>query len=577
MNSVQLRDYQQEALAAIQKELEQGVTKQLISLPTGSGKTLVAAGTGKHYGKRLLFLAHRDELITQAVEKFKLHWPDADIGICKAKRNEIDHRIVIGSIQTCSQPKRLAQLKEKNFQILIVDEAHHAAAKSYRKTISELSFGGKDKNKLLIGLTATPMRSKEEEGLGDIFSKIVFSRSISTLIKAGYLVPVIGRRIATKIDLKGVRIKRGDFESGALSNKINTPERNALIVQKYLLHASTRPSIAFCADVKHAKDLCKAFQAQGISCAAVYGTMGLELRHSTLDDFKQGKLQVLTSVGVLTEGWDESSVAAILMCRPTKSLILFTQCVGRGTRPHPLKENCLVMDFADNYHSIDSIITLKKCIPDAIEISEEADHKNPVAQDIRIPENGKVVELYDEEIDILGQRQFIWIALGDDEYSLADDQRNEIVIRPVESGYVADHYHANSLVRQIQTNPIPLDYCQGVAEDWARQHLNLFYVDRKGDWLKISRQAHATQGQITFLSKNDIDARKMSKMRASLEIRRIIAIENKKRRQEMLIGNITPAQRIMLERAGIDYSNMNRGMANQVLTTLNEIQGATKW
>lgn len=575
MNSVALRDYQQEALAAVQKELEQGVTKQLIVLPTGSGKTLVAAGLAKLYSKKLLFIAHRDELINQAVDKFTLHWPTADIGICKALKNEIDHQIVIGSVQTCSQAKRLAQLKKQNFQILVIDEAHHSTAPSYRRIIDELGFN--DKTKLVVGLTATPMRTKETEGLGDVFEKIIYSRSISTMIKAGYLVPVVGRRIATKIDLKGIRIEKGDFEVAGLSRAVNKPERNELIVQKYLLHAQNRKGIAFCADVKHAHDLTRTFQEHNISCATVWGAMDSESRRSTLDDFKRGQLQMLTTVGVLTEGFDETSLSTILMCKPTRSLTLFTQCIGRGLRPHPLKENCLVIDFADNYHSIDSIITLTKSVPEAIEIDDEQEKDVTAIQDDQTTVSGSVVEIYDEEFDLLGQRQFVWIALGDDEYSLADDQRNEIIIRPVEGGYIAELYHGNAYAEQVQGRPLPLEYCQGVAEDWARKHLNLYYVDTKGQWIKDSRQAPATQGQTSFLSKNGVDATRMSKMRASVEVRKIIAMQNKERRREMLTGNITPAQKIMLHRAGIDSTHMSRSAANQTIALLKEVYGVIGW
>ena len=118
MAHVKLRDYQQEALESVQEALKNGIYRQLIVLPTGAGKTIIMASIARHFDTKVLLLAHRQELITQAVKNFKLYWPNADIGICKAKRNEIDRHIVIGSIQSCYQPKRLKQLQEQGFSTI---------------------------------------------------------------------------------------------------------------------------------------------------------------------------------------------------------------------------------------------------------------------------------------------------------------------------------------------------------------------------------------------------------------------------------------------------------------------------
>jgi len=200
MSFVQLREYQEEALQEIVKALSEGINKQLIVLPTGSGKTILMAALAKYFNKRTLILAHREELIQQAFDKFKLYWPEADIGICKAERAETNHQIVIGSVQSCCKPKRLAHLKDSEFNIFLIDEAHHATAESYQKIIKELGFHS-DKTKLLLGVTATPNRS-DKDSLGETFEKITYSRSIATMIKAGYLSPAIGRKILTNFSLK---------------------------------------------------------------------------------------------------------------------------------------------------------------------------------------------------------------------------------------------------------------------------------------------------------------------------------------------------------------------------------------
>src|SRR5271169_2974302 len=172
MSHITLRSYQAEAFEAIQSEFKNGINRQLIVLPTGSGKIVLIAAITKHFKKRILILVHPEELITQAADKILKFWPETNIGICKGKQNNIKNKIIIGSIQSCSQAKRLKQLKKEKFKILIVDEAHHAASNSYQKIIHTLGFDGTDKNKLLIGVTATPTRSDKKE-LGNTFEKIV--------------------------------------------------------------------------------------------------------------------------------------------------------------------------------------------------------------------------------------------------------------------------------------------------------------------------------------------------------------------------------------------------------------------
>lgn len=135
-----LRKYQQEALDAVRVKFENKINRQLIVLPTASGKTFVMAAIAKHFNKKVLVIAHRDELIQQAAKRFREYWPKADIGICKAKRKEFDHQIIIGSTQTCCRSSCLKQLKEKDFDILMIDETHHAPANTYQRIVKELGF-----------------------------------------------------------------------------------------------------------------------------------------------------------------------------------------------------------------------------------------------------------------------------------------------------------------------------------------------------------------------------------------------------------------------------------------------------
>lgn len=159
---ITLRDYQQEAVESIDKNFfKYRTNRQLLVLPTGAGKTVIMAAIRERFNKKTLILAHREELIQQIHDTLKLYSPDLDVGICKAEKNEIDKRVVVASVQSCSKPKRLKQLKAQGFDILMIDEAHHAVSDSYQKIINTLGFL-KGSNKLLIGVTATPQRADKK-------------------------------------------------------------------------------------------------------------------------------------------------------------------------------------------------------------------------------------------------------------------------------------------------------------------------------------------------------------------------------------------------------------------------------
>jgi ATP-dependent helicase IRC3 len=544
-----LRDYQQECLESVISEMKAGVNRQLISLPTGSGKTIIMAAIAKLLNKKTLVIAHREELIQQAYDKFKLFWPDVDIGICMAEKNEIEQQVVIASIQSCSRPKRLARLKELGFDLVLIDEAHHSASDSYQTVVKELGFSA-DSNKLLIGVSATIKRADNLE-LGDTFDKVIFGRSIGTMIKAGYLAPVIGRRILTNFSLKGVSVLNGDFAISDLAEAVNTVERNQFISSKFVEYAKDRKAIAFCCDVQHCKDLADAFSARGIASSAVWGEMDTLERKSTLEAFKNNQIQILTSCGILTEGYDEPSVNSIVMARPTRSTALYIQCVGRGLRLWPGKQNCLVLDFTDTSHNLDGIMSLSKTIPEAFEMKEgEQREREEVDRSSKI----EVLEDVDREFDILGSARFIWVGV-DNEWSLLDDEKNEIVMSPSDGGYVAMLYQANGSCRQIVKASLPLEYCSGVCEDFARRHLKIAFADMSKPWMHGNNQP--TKSQREFLEKKGAYRPGMSKAEASIEIRKIVASKNKQRRT-LANEPITNKQKYLLINRGIDPSGMSK-------------------
>ena len=562
MTNLKLRDYQIDAVNSVLDEFKAGFMRQLIILPTGSGKTIVMAAIAKQFNKKTILLAHREELITQAVDKFKLFWPEVDIGVCMAERDEIDNQVVIASVQSASRPKRLERLKEQGFELMMVDETHHILSDSYQNVIKALGFSNNG-NKLLLGVTATP-----KQGLGNIFDKITFSRSIGTMIKAGYLSPVVGRKILTNFSMKEIKTFNGDFSISDLSEVVNTPERNDFIVSKFKEYANDRKTVAFCCDVKHCQDLAEAFNKQGIVTSAVWGDMECDHRKSVLENLKNGNIQVATSCGVLVEGYDEPSINAIVMARPTKSQGYYIQCVGRGLRNYPGKSECLVLDFSDQHHNLDGVISLTSTIPEAIQTKENVSNKEREEIDMR--PKIEVFSECDKEFDILGCTRFIWVKVGDsDEWSLIDDDKNEIIMHQKDNGYIATIYFSEGSSRQIINSPLPLEYCSGVCEDFARRHLKVEFAEMNKPWM--TEDSPPTKSQIEFLRKQGSYHEDLNKVEASLEIRKIIALKNKQRRSlndEM----ITDKQKYFLKSHGIETRNMSKLEAMQRIAKMKQME-----
>ncbi len=362
--SPKLRDYQRECLAAIFEEYQKVIRRQLVCLPTGSGKTVIFAEFPRYFKMKnqMLVLAHRQELLDQAAEKIKRANPDLRVEVDQAARTaEPDCDVVVASVPTLGREgsKRLKRLDPDRFFLIVVDEAHHATAQTYKRVLEYFGVFASDTRKLLVGFTATPKRG-DGVGLDAVFQEIVYSKSLPEMIQSGYLSPVAGYRIETDIDLSGVKTRMGDFVSSQLSDAVNVTERNELIVNVFRKHLADKKTLCFCVDIAHAHSLADAFNAEGIPSAAVSGDMDRSARAKALEEFSAGKIQVLANCMVLTEGYDEPSVEGIILARPTKSTLLYTQMIGRGTRLFPGKDNVTVIDIVDvtREHSLTTLPSL---------------------------------------------------------------------------------------------------------------------------------------------------------------------------------------------------------------------------
>mgnify|MGYP000010388306 CR=1 FL=1 len=356
------RDYQVAGIDAVASAYKRGRRRVLVVLPTGTGKTVLFACLLARKAGRTLVLAHRDELIQQAAAKIKMVLPSAEIGVVAAERNEWDRQIVVASVQTICRPDRLAPLQARNIETIVIDEAHHATADSYRAILAGLGAFG-PQAPLTLGVTATPDRT-DGVALDSVFEEIVYSRQIADFmphVRPDGLCDVVTLQINCKdLDLDTVKRAKGDFRETDLAAKMAEADVIPLIFRGWRQHGRDRKTIAFLPSVALAHELAEYAQSEGIRAAAIDGAMDHDKRRRILREYADDEIQLLTNCQIATEGFDEPSISCVLMARPTQSRSLYTQIVGRGLRPYPGKTNCLVLDVVgvSAKHSLCSVADL---------------------------------------------------------------------------------------------------------------------------------------------------------------------------------------------------------------------------
>jgi superfamily II DNA or RNA helicase len=354
-SSLQLRPYQLEAVEAATMP-NAGVWRRLVVMATGGGKTLVVAEIIKRMlapGQSALVIAHRDELLSQVIAELKGHIPDAIIEREQAENRASragslpggSRRVVVASVQSM-QRKRLESFAPDAFSFVVCDEVHHAIAPSYRRIFEYLGCLDDERRVPLIGVTATPQRS-DSIGLDNLFQELSTSHGIRDLIEQGHLCNIRALSVKTETDLAGIRITAGDYNAKQLEDATDTAERNARIVAAHRKYATDRPTLCFATGVDHAKHLAELFTANGVPSEAIFGAMGDDERKAALQRYQAGETRCLTNYGVLTEGVNLPSTACVLLARPTRSNLLVTQMLGRGTRLFEGKQDCLVLDIVD--------------------------------------------------------------------------------------------------------------------------------------------------------------------------------------------------------------------------------------
>lgn len=334
---------QEEALAALAATRRTGFSRGLVVMATGLGKTYLAAfDTVRMGAKRVLFVAHREEILLQAEASFQRVLPDTRIGWYNGERKEREVDLVFASVQTLGRNEHLAQFAPDHFDYVVVDEFNHAAAPTYRALLAHF------RPKFLLGLTATPERTDQSDLLSLCDDNLVYTRNLFDGVELGLLSPFSYYGIYDEtVDYQEIPWRNGRFDPNALSARLATLGR-ARHALKHWRDKAQRRTLAFCVSTAHADFMANQFNDKGIRSAAVFRGSSLD-RGAALDQLAHGDLDVLFSVDLFNEGVDLPAIDTVMMLRPTESKVLFLQQLGRGLRRHPGKERLVVLDFIGNH------------------------------------------------------------------------------------------------------------------------------------------------------------------------------------------------------------------------------------
>lgn len=421
--------YQSEVIAGVADLWRRGHRRVASVVATGGGKTFIFSFVARmaiEAGAPVLVLAHRRELLAQAIESLREVNPDARVGLLQGRVKQFRAQVVVGSVQTASTPTTLALLKTRNWGLIIVDECHHSTADTYVRVLRELGAYNAD-GPLVLGVTATLDRA-DGQALGQIFEQIAEPQvGLLDLIKRGYLVPPRGIRVKiAELDLDRVKRVAGDFNSGALGRAMSDAMAPKRIVEAYLEHCGPgTPGVTFLPTVAVSIEQAQAFNEAGVTAVHLDGTTPDAIRDKAIEDFKAGRVTMLCNVGLFLEGTNLPSIRVVILGRPTSSTTVYVQQVGRGLRTHPGKKFCWVLDVCGvtGRHRLANLANLNGAdrpedIPDELLMYEEEEEPPPaVADDVEddASDDAGVEPSYvdgnlaHELVDLFGESKTSWL------------------------------------------------------------------------------------------------------------------------------------------------------------------------
>lgn len=350
-----LRPYQDAQIERVRGCFSAGRRRVLLVAVTGAGKTvmacaLIALALGKR--KRVLFIAHRTELIQQAVERLA-HWGIGSGIIQAGHPAEVEQRVQVASVQTLARrlkrpavaapPGWEGHVPALAFDLVVIDEAHHATAAQYQAVLEAYPQAR------VVGLTATPYRL-DGSGLGDVFDVLEAGPQIGELVRDGYLVQPVVFAPPPPQELARLRLTAGEYRQDDAAAVLNRTAPITELVQSWQTRAAGRTSVGFGCTVEHSEHLAAAFCAAGVPASSVCGATPPAERAARLAALARGELRVLFNAMVLTEGWDLPACSAVILARPTMSRCLWRQMCGRGLRSAPGKADCVILDHVGSVH-----------------------------------------------------------------------------------------------------------------------------------------------------------------------------------------------------------------------------------
>lgn len=428
MTEIKLRDYQSEAIDAVFGAWAEGMRRPAIVLPTGAGKTVVFSAlvkewrkrdgaTLKAYGSRVIILAHRDELVDQAIAKLRAVLPqDVRVGKVKAQDDEVYADVMVCSVQTLASARRRDSLLAAqsgrggagSVGLIITDECHHAAAASYQKIYNAFP------DVLQLGVTATMARG-DRVGLGKVWDDVVYTKSVLWMMSKGYLTDVEAKQVNLwGVDMADVKTSRGDYQAGDLGRALMESEAHRPIAAAYQEYAKDRRGIVFTPTVETAEATAGELNTAGVKTAVISGETPRDERRRIFDDFRTGRVQVLSNCMVLTEGFDAPWAEVAVIARPTQSQPLYVQMVGRVLRPWPGKTKALVLDVvgASASNKLRTLIDLEPGVVQEVKEGEtlaEAQEREEAESSSLVPGTAGAFALKVKDVDLFAGSDHAWV------------------------------------------------------------------------------------------------------------------------------------------------------------------------
>lgn len=395
MNNITLNHAQEKALVAIRDKHKQGINTGVVVLPTGVGKTYLSAIDAQKNGKKILYLAHQEQILRQAKKSFE-KLTNFDTGFYISKQKDISEA-TFATVQ--SMTRNCLSFPRNMFDYIIVDECHHSQTKSYRKIINHFQ------PKYLLGLTATPYR-RDNQDIFKIVGKPYYQMKIREAIEENLLAKINYYYVDNDIDFTAIKQKFGRYDEKDLNKKLLIPKYDKAILKEYMKHSIGKKTIVFCVSIEHAKRLKRLFDKNKLGSSIAHSGMKKEDVYKNIGEFFAGKTMTIFVRDLFNEGIDVPTCDCIMLLRPTESKVIFEQQLGRGLRITKKKKEVLILDFtANSFNNKLNIEFLDKLSKGEVSerLYEEVNKERREQKEIIIYNNIGSVRLNRTKINILEQ------------------------------------------------------------------------------------------------------------------------------------------------------------------------------